>query len=364
MWNLRIKKILTIALTAFALGACSTTPPEPTVDELKAVMIDAAEKMSKYSAIAYEAPIFEFSLLSEAGDSISLTERKDSIPFTRKAININSAYDSDIISCGSVNGTLILKCPSFDTPISIPGSYSADYYREENVLYLTLDEKTIDLIEALGIFEEGTDCSKIKFDDEDFALAEEIIAAAISEFTGIEIDENIFTFNMLVFLLHQIDNQNIVDFINSMPDPTGTYDRESDTYSIHYDVDKETLVAMLVNDELEKEGLTKDTATQEHIDELTKKYEDELQYVDIDLCKVDFIIENSEIESVEFNVELAIDSESFKGTSASIVHIDYLAFNDDVQIDVQINKNDYVAFQDLLLHVAIEYKRKANWRQY
>ncbi|MFA5283071.1 MAG: hypothetical protein WC366_00870 [Bacilli bacterium] len=364
MRNNKIKKIIAIALAGVILGACSTTPPEPTVDELKGVMISAAEKMSKYSAIAYEAPIFEFSLLSDTGDSISLTERKDSIPFSRKAINIDSIYDSDIISCGSVNGTLIFKCPSFDTPISIPGSYSADYYREENILYLTLDEKTVNLIEDLGIFEEGTNCSKIKFDDEDFALVEEIIAAAISEFTGIEIDENIFTFNTLVFLLHQIDNQDIVDFINSMPDPTGTFNKENNTYSIHYDIDKKTLVTMLVNDELEKEGLTKDTATQEHIDELTEKYEDELQYADINLCRVDFLIENSEIESVEFNVELSIDSESFKGTSTSIAHIDYLAFDDDVKIDVEINKNDYVAFKDLLLHVVIEYKRKTNSRQY
>lgn len=364
MRNIGITKILTIILAGFILGACSSMPSEPTVDELKTVMTTAAEKMSKYSAIEYEIPILEFNLLSETGDSLSLTEKKDSIPFTRKAINIDSNYDSDIISCGSVNGTLTIKYPSFNAPISIPSSFSADYYREENILYLTLDEKTIDLIEALGIFEAGTNYSKIKFDDEDFTLAEKIIVAAINEFTGIELDENVFTFDMLIFLLHQIDSKNIIDFVNYMPDPSGSYDKETDTYYINYDIDKETLIALLVNDELKKENLTKETATQEQIDELTKKYEDELQYININILKVNFVVKNTDIKSSEFNVELAIDSESFKGTSTSISHIDYLAFNNDVKIDVQINKNDYIAFKDLLLHIVIEYKHKINWRQY
>ena len=350
-------KLFTSFIIALTLCSCSSIVG-PTSEDLKAQMNIAADNFANISAVYYQAPILEASIISTKGDSIIISEQKNKIPLTKKSINLDSNKTSDIVSESNVNGVISFKLPSFDAPISLPGAFSADCYTEDDTMYVTLDQKTVDLINTLRIFEDGTDFSKIKFEESDFDTAKKIIVAAISQYAGVNIDENMVNFDLMLFLYHQLSDDNIKNLINAMPNPSGSYDETNQQYFINYDVNKETLIKMRVDNALKNEGLTRETATKEHIDELTSKYEAELDGTTINVFKINFTIKNEQIKATEFNIDLKVENDSFSGTMTYSTYIEYLAFNKDVSITSSIDKSQYVAFQDLLTHVIIDYKNK------
>lgn len=241
--------------------------------------------------------------------NLEISEKKDEMPYVANVKNIDKDNETS-------SGSISLVVRAIDV---LAYSVASSFYNADGKSYQNMSNSLLTLLKTLKVLRADCNTNKIYFDEEQVFGGEINVGSS-----GIE----------------------PIGYIKYLSNPT--LQNTSTHYIVTYELTKDDFINLLVDIDLEQEGLTRKTATEAHIDELTQMYVDQYEDTEIEIMQYVFkIAYNYDFISIETSSILNETSSSSKTTTETNIDANFDAYNDDVVVNIPSDLDKYVDYNEV-----------------
>jgi hypothetical protein len=241
--------------------------------------------------------------------NIEIYEQKDKDPYVANVKNINEENETS-------SGSFALVVRAIDV---VAYSVASEFYNADGKSYQNMSNSLLALLKTLQVVRLDCTDNKIYFDEEEVFGGELDIGSS-----GID----------------------AISYIKFLSDPT--LKDTGEHYIVTYELTKDDLIALSVDIELDQDGLSRETASEEQIAELTTKYTNQYSDTEVEIMEYVFKIDyDFNFETVETSTILNETSDSYETTTETNIDATFDAYNDDVEVTIPSDLNEYVDYNDV-----------------